>query len=99
MEQHEIQSVWMNSSKNSLSQGTSNNILSYSLITFHVNQNIFHEKEILKYYQGKSVWIFFKPMLGIVNTLKEILHNFSSSHISILFSNILKIIKLAHLVL
>lgn len=55
MEQHEIQSVRMNSSENSLPQGTFNNILSYSLITFHVNQNTFREKEILKYYWGKLV--------------------------------------------
>lgn len=55
MEQHKNQSVRMNSSENSLSQGTTNNILSYSLITFHVNQNTFHEKQILKYYRGKSV--------------------------------------------
>lgn len=85
----------MNSSKNSFSQGTSNNILSDSIITFKMNQNTFCEKEILKYYSGKLVWIFFKPILGTVNTLKEILNTFSS-HIGILFSNIFKIIKLAH---
>lgn len=57
MEQHEIQSVRMNSSKNSLSQGTSSNILLFNYLHSEPKQ-FFYEKEILNYYLGKWIQVF-----------------------------------------
>lgn len=95
MKQHEIQSVRMNCSENNLSQGTSNNILLVNI--FRVNQKHLHEQEILKYYLGKLVWIFFPNLyIGDNKCFEGNNIYFFSSHIGILFSNIFKIIKLAH---
>lgn len=94
MEQHETQSVKMNSSENNLSQGTSNNILFLNI--FRVSQNTSISKKSWNItWENWFEFSFQIYISGIVNTLKAIINIFPS-HIGILFNNIFKIIKLAH---
>lgn len=93
---YEMQSVRINSSKNSLSQGTSNNILPYPLITFQMNRTLPIERN-LEYYLGKVAQIFFSNLY--IGKNKHFGGNTTGFFITYwsLFSNILKLIKLAHL--